>query len=136
MLGAMYGGHLAALEASALAGTAGEEAPVESEGPLQGPMPASVAKVRTVLSGSMGIVREEKTLKLALDELEKTMSEYPADSIDFKRILLAQAIIRSALLRKESRGAHYRSDYPEKDDSMLRMTTAAWDGREEKIEFR
>ena len=136
MLGAMYGGHIAALEASAIAGTAGEEAPVESEGPLPGPMPASVAKVRSVLSRSMGIVREEKTLKLALDELEKTMSEYPADSIDFKRILLAQAIIRSALLRKESRGAHYRSDYPEKDDSMLRMTTAAWDGREEKIEFR
>ncbi|MFA6139034.1 MAG: L-aspartate oxidase, partial [Sulfurimonas sp.] len=38
--------------------------------------------------------------------------------LEFKNaMLIAEAMILSALARKESRGVHFRNDYPNKDDS-------------------
>jgi succinate dehydrogenase / fumarate reductase flavoprotein subunit len=40
-------------------------------------------------------------------------------------IKLAEAILKGALLRNESRGAHYKPDYPERDDANFLKTTIA-----------
>jgi succinate dehydrogenase / fumarate reductase flavoprotein subunit len=43
-------------------------------------------------------------------------------------ILAAEAILKGALLRNESRGAHYKPAYPERDDaSFLKATLATYD---------
>ena len=46
-------------------------------------------------------------------------------------VLDCEAIIRSAMERKESRGAHTRSDFPEKDDGkwLVNIITREEDGR-------
>ena len=36
-------------------------------------------------------------------------------------LVACEAIIRSALIREESRGAHYRSDFPKLDDEKWRV---------------
>ncbi len=36
--------------------------------------------------------------------------------------IVAGLIIQSALLRKESRGLHYVTDYPEQDDQIIKDT--------------
>lgn len=35
----------------------------------------------------------------------------------FNMVLLAEVVVNAALLRKESRGAHSRLDYPKRDDA-------------------
>lgn len=40
-------------------------------------------------------------------------------------LILAEAMIEGGLERKESRGSHYRTDYPQRDDPNFRKTTVA-----------
>ena len=45
-------------------------------------------------------------------------------ALDLKNLLtVSEAITRAALERKESRGAQFRDDYPEKDDRFAKVNT-------------
>ena len=49
---------------------------------------------------------------------------------------MAEAITLGALLRDESRGAHYKPDFPERDDErFLKSTIATWTPEGPKIEY-
>jgi len=84
-------------------------------------------EIRRVMWDYVGIVRNDDRLRLAerrLDLVRKEIQDY-IDSRALSRELLelwnlaeaAHLIVRSALLRKESRGLHYTTTYPEKDDA-------------------
>ena len=77
-----------------------------------------------------GIVRVEKEMHVALvklGELKRRADAVPAPgnreynpgwhtALDLQNLLtISEAVTRSALERKESRGAHFRDDYPSKD---------------------
>lgn len=65
----------------------------------------NLEKVRNILSKAMGLVRSECPLNDALMSLENLK--------EFKATRLARLIISSALNREESRGCHYREDFPD-----------------------
>ena len=81
--------------------------------------------VRDLAWKNIGIVRSGSGLRDAIDQLEKWRRCLPAMTnrrqCEANNIFLTALLIaRSALARQESRGAHYRLDYPSHDDARFK----------------
>jgi succinate dehydrogenase / fumarate reductase flavoprotein subunit len=102
-------------------------APLEREG---GPRPYDIQfELQDFMQDLVGIVRTQKDMELALEKLADLKQQAAKVSaggnreynpgwhtaIDLRNLLtVSEAITLSAIDRKESRGAHFRDDYPEK----------------------
>jgi len=107
----------------------------------------SAAKIRDELGASMvenaGIFRKEEKLKKGLDKVKELQERFKGVKAGYggKRhnqaltwvlelegnLAVAEATVAGALLRKESRGAQFRTDYPTRDDqNFLKHTIANW----------
>ena len=120
-LGAIYGGMTAANTAMAEFHEDFAE-PGPDEMPEWAPnSPVFAGQLRDVLLSGLGILRDEESLNRALDQLEHL--PHSDNPIDKKRRLFAQAMLLSARERRESRGAHTRTDHPKRDDEHFRRTS-------------
>ncbi len=108
-------------------------APLENTS-SNGESPYQIQKeLQTHMQDLVGIVRREEEMQRALEVIAQLKERakntrvegnrmYNAGwhtAIDLHNLLtVSEAITRAALVRKESRGAHFREDYPNKDTSL------------------
>jgi fumarate reductase flavoprotein subunit len=108
---------------------------------------ASVLKARMqeIMSGKVGIFRSGTELEQAVEELQQLLvrsrhigvrSHAPGANPELvtayrtqKMLKVALCVAHGALMRTESRGAHYREDHPSRNDAKwLSRTLANWSG--------
>ncbi len=80
---------------------------------------AGIYRSRSGLEAAAAKIREvkERLERVALDDLTLTFNTELVARLELESMLdVAESIIHSALERKESRGAHQRTDFPKRDD--------------------
>jgi succinate dehydrogenase flavoprotein subunit len=93
--------------------------------------------LQVTMQNLVGIVRSESEMRLALEKLAELNARAARvgvcggrayhsgwhTALDVRNLLsVSEAITRSALERRESRGGHFRDDYPDKHDEFSRVT--------------
>jgi succinate dehydrogenase / fumarate reductase flavoprotein subunit len=113
-----------------------------SGGPAESPF-AVQSDLQEMAQDLVGIVRREDELRRALDELGKLRGRLARVRVDGHRhynpgwhtalalpnmLTVVEAVTRAALERRESRGAHFRDDHPDKDEAAGRVNLAVRGG--------
>ena len=110
-------------------------------------------RLTSVMSAHVGIFRDKNRLNTALTEIMKLKERYRNIHVEdtgdvFNTELIAvlelghmltvaECIVVSAINRTESRGAHYRLDFPARDDrNWLKHTLACKDGDSVKLSYK
>ena len=141
MLGAVYGGRAAAEDIVKNTADDGKNDEIsfaiDDKGSFSEPASDElIIKIRDILLDAMGIVRNESTLDNALERLDRLFAERGYNDRENARFAVARAMLMSAKERRESRGAHYREDFPERDDSFKKATIAQYKNGKVSITFK
>ncbi|MGA9997736.1 MAG: L-aspartate oxidase, partial [Pyrinomonadaceae bacterium] len=95
-------------------------------------------RVRRLMWERVGILRKDDSMRRALREFEQ-IARAPLSVSSRNFLTVATLIARSAVWREESRGAHFRTDFPARDDEHWRVHSIIQSGEEiapsETIDF-
>lgn len=110
-------------------------------------------RLKSLMTDKVGIFREKKKLAEALEEIREMREEYHRLSLwsnclqycqefitmmEFESMLdIAEVITMGALAREETRGSHYRIDFPTRDDDhWLKHTIAEYKDGQPHLSYR
>ena len=149
LLGALYGGRIAAK--SAMEDKEITELPEitntnnHEKQSVEGSYIENLQKLQDILKKGLGIIRNKEILNDAQEKLDRLLEETKntydmtatkSENVSLReRCILGKAMILCAKARKESRGAHQRSDYPSECEEYQKQTIAQLVNGEIEIYF-
>jgi len=107
--------------------------------------------LQEIMQDNVGIVRTENEMISALEKLESFRARTGRvgvngnrefnpgwhTALDLENLLtVSEAITRAAIERKESRGAQFREDFPNKDPKFGNVNTIVWRGKDGGMKVR
>ncbi|MDQ6930426.1 MAG: FAD-binding protein, partial [Candidatus Eremiobacteraeota bacterium] len=89
----------------------------------------AIRSLRTVMYEKVGLVRNADGLQSALAHVDNLQTSMRQPTLALSNLLdVARLIVTAALLRKESRGSHYRSDFPLTDEAFAKRSFSTLQG--------
>jgi L-aspartate oxidase len=83
----------------------------------------ALSDLRNLMYSNVGLVRNESGLREALARIGELESAIGSEAGELRNLLVvAELITQAALARRESRGSHYRSDYPQSDEAFAKRS--------------
>ncbi len=86
------------------------------------PDPAAVAELRQTMTAHVGVRRSADGLKTALRTIARLEAGHAGDPVFHNMTATATLIAAAALAREESRGGHYRDDFPDPNAALAHRT--------------
>ncbi|HEY8276010.1 MAG TPA: L-aspartate oxidase [Methyloceanibacter sp.] len=83
---------------------------------------AAVKSLRRTMTNNVGVIRDADSLLTALRTIAALEAEAGEDRRFANMLIAAKLIAASALQRRESRGAHFRTDYPVADPRLAKRS--------------
>ncbi|MBA9028455.1 FAD-binding protein [Peribacillus huizhouensis] len=107
-----------------------------------------IDSIRDIMWFNGNVIRDEQNLLSAIEKIEElrksfNISQFVDNVKDRKSafkarnfIMLSKILLQAMLERKESRGAHYREDYPSEDERFNKRLFISLNDHELKLEFK
>ncbi|MCX7945335.1 MAG: FAD-binding protein [Deltaproteobacteria bacterium] len=112
-------------------------------------------KLAQVMAQKVGLFRSESQLKSALEDIQEAREKFAKVKFNSKskslsynyefinyleteaNICISEVVVRGAIERRESRGSHFRIDYPKRDDAQfLKHTIARYSKGEISLSYK